>query len=196
MHRAFHKFTLHSFRQTYPNAHSRSNHSQSPPWKRRRVQRGFAAFSSRFVSAWRVHGAAMMTALPGNESREIGILRTFVDQAERDAFYNSKLFKDWEAYASTLTEDPVYRELTGLEAWFRSPVPPPRWKMAVATLCGVYSTSLFLTYVIGPYIQGLHPAFRTLIVAGCMVGLLTWVVMPQVTKMLKPWLSGRSTVNK
>ncbi|WP_019941596.1 antibiotic biosynthesis monooxygenase [Dyadobacter beijingensis] len=138
-----------------------------------------------------VHGAAMMTALPGNESREIGILRTFADQAERDAFYNSKLFKDWEAYASTLTEEPVYRELTGLEAWFRSPVPPPRWKMAVATLCGVYPTSLFLTYVIGPYIQGLHPAFRTLIVTGCMVGLLTWVVMPQVTKVLKPWLSGR-----
>ena len=68
--------------------------------------------------------------------------------------------------------------------------------MAVATLCGVYPTSLFLTYVIGPYIQELHPAFRTLIVAGCMVGLLTWVVMPQVTKVLKPWLSGRSPDSK
>ena len=63
-----------------------------------------------------VHGASMMTALPGSESREIGILRTFADQAERDAFYNSKLFKDWEAYASTLTEDPA----TGsLPAWKR-----------------------------------------------------------------------------
>ncbi|MGN7886457.1 hypothetical protein [Dyadobacter sp. 22481] len=30
-----------------------------------------------------VHGAAMMTALPGSESREIGILRTFADQAEQ-----------------------------------------------------------------------------------------------------------------
>jgi antibiotic biosynthesis monooxygenase (ABM) superfamily enzyme len=143
-----------------------------------------------------VHGAAMMTALPGSESSEIGILRTFANQAERDAFYNSELFKDWEAYASTLTEEPVYRELTGLEAWFRSPVPPPRWKMAVATLCGVYPTSLFLTYVLRPFIQGLHPILRTLIVAGCMVGLLTWVVMPQVTKVLKPWLSGRSTGKK
>jgi uncharacterized protein len=28
--------------------------------------------------------------------------------------------------------------------------------------------------------------FRTFIVAGCMVGLLTWVVMPRVTKALKP----------
>ncbi|WP_031530880.1 antibiotic biosynthesis monooxygenase [Dyadobacter crusticola] len=139
-----------------------------------------------------VHGASMMTALPGSESREVGILRTFADEAERDAFYNSQLFRDWEAYASTLTEEPVYRELTGLEAWFRSPVPPPRWKMAVATLCGVFPTSLLLSYTIGPYLAALHPVFRTLIIAACMVGLLTWVVMPQVTKLLKPWLSGRS----
>ncbi|WP_439558423.1 antibiotic biosynthesis monooxygenase [Dyadobacter sp.] len=135
-----------------------------------------------------VHGASMITALPGSESREVGILRTFADQAERDAFYNSKLFKDWEAYASTLTEEPVYRELTGLEAWFRSPGAPPRWKMAVATLCGVFPTSLLLSYTIGPLLQELHPALRTLIVAACMVGLLTWVVMPQVTKLLRPWL--------
>jgi antibiotic biosynthesis monooxygenase (ABM) superfamily enzyme len=143
-----------------------------------------------------VHGASMITALPGTENREIGILRTFADQAERDAFYHSKLFKDWEAYASTLTEEPVYRELTGLEAWFRSPGAPPRWKMALATLCGVYPTSLFLTYVLAPHIQGLHPAFRTLIVAGCMVGMLTWIVMPRVTKVLKPWLSGNSHSNQ
>ncbi|MCF2503790.1 antibiotic biosynthesis monooxygenase [Dyadobacter sp. CY107] len=143
-----------------------------------------------------VHGAAMMTALPGSESREIGILRTFADQAERDAFYNSTLFKDWEAYASTLTEEPVYRELTGLEAWFRSPVPPPRWKMAVATLCGVYPTSLLLSYLLGPHIQELHPALRTFIIAGCMVPMLTWIVMPQVTKVFKPWLSGIPSSNK
>lgn len=140
-----------------------------------------------------VHGAAMMTALPGSDSREIGILRTFSDRAERDAFYNSTLFKEWEAYASTLAEEPVYRELTGLEAWFRSPGAPPRWKMAMTTLCGVYPTSLFLSYILGPHIQWLHPALKTLIVAGCMVGILTWVVMPQLTKVLKPWLSVSSS---
>ena len=136
-----------------------------------------------------VQGAGMITSLPGSDSREIGILRTFKDEAERDAFYNSQLFRDWEAYASTLTEEPNYRQLTGLEAWFRSPVPPPRWKMAVATLCGVFPTSLFLSFTVGPYIQPLPVAFRVLIIAICMVGLLTWVVMPQVIKVLKPWLS-------
>jgi len=137
-----------------------------------------------------VQGAAMITSLPGNDGHEIGILRTFADEAERDTFYNSDLFREWEAYASTLTEEPNYRQLTGLEAWFRSPVPPPRWKMALATLCGVYPTSLFLTYTIGPFLQHLPVMLRALLIAACMVGMLTWIVMPQVIKLLRPWLQG------
>src|SRR4051812_18793278 len=37
-----------------------------------------------------VHGAGMITAMPGSGGREIGILRTFKDKAERDAFYTSE----------------------------------------------------------------------------------------------------------
>jgi antibiotic biosynthesis monooxygenase (ABM) superfamily enzyme len=135
-----------------------------------------------------VQGAGMITALPGSDSREIGILRTFADEAERDAFYNSQLFRDWEEYASTLTEQPNYRQLTGLEAWFRSPTPPPKWKMAIATLCGVYPTSLFLSFVLRPLLHSFPPAITTLIISASMVGILTWIVMPQVTRILKPWL--------
>jgi len=135
-----------------------------------------------------VQGAAMITSFPDEGSNEIGILRTFANEAERDAFYNSQLFKDWEAYASTLTETPEYRNLTGLEAWFRSPMPPPRWKMALATLCGVFPTALFIAYVLGPLIKNWPLPLRQLAIAMAMVGLLTWVVMPFVTKVLKGWL--------
>ena len=135
-----------------------------------------------------VHGAAMITSLPGNDEREIGILRTFKDEAERDAFYQSKLFKEWEAYASTLTEETVYRDLTGLEAWFRSPLPPPRWKMALVTLCGVFPTSLFLSFTIGPLIKTWPLMARLFVIATLMVIILTWLVMPVLTKGLKKWL--------
>ncbi|MGK9118940.1 antibiotic biosynthesis monooxygenase [Olivibacter jilunii] len=135
-----------------------------------------------------VHGAAMITALPGTENREIGILRTFKDEAERDAFYRSDAFKKWEAYASSVTEDTLYRELNGLEAWFRSPVPPPRWKMAIATFCGVLPTSTFLSFALGPFIKNVPIIARLFIMAILMVLLLTWVVMPTLTKWMKPWL--------
>lgn len=135
-----------------------------------------------------VHGASMMTALPGNDTQEIGILRTFKDEAERDAFYNSDHFREWEAYASQLTEEPIYRELTGLEGWFRSPLPPPRWKMAVVTLCGVFPASLFLAFVVAPLLTELPLIARLFVNAASMVALLTWLVMPVLTKVLKPWL--------
>jgi antibiotic biosynthesis monooxygenase (ABM) superfamily enzyme len=135
-----------------------------------------------------VHGAAMITSLPGSGDREIGILRTFKDEAEKDAFYHSTQFKDWEAFASTLTEEPVYRQLTGLEAWFRSPTPPPRWKMALTTLCGVFPTSLLLSLTVAPAIKELPLAVKALIIAVLMVGLLTWVVMPLLIRLFKRWL--------
>ena len=137
-----------------------------------------------------VHGASMITALPGGDQREIGILRSFRDEAERDAFYTSEQFLKWEEYASTLTEEPVYRDLTGLEAWFRGPVTPPRWKMAAATFLGVFPTSLLLTLTLGSLVATLPLILRTAIIAICMVGLLTWVVMPVVTKLLRKWLRG------
>lgn len=42
----------------------------------------------------------MLTPPPGSDSREYGILRTFVGAAERDAFYASPLFNDWDLRAS------------------------------------------------------------------------------------------------
>ena len=40
-----------------------------------------------------VLGASMLTPLPGSDTREFGILRTFANEAERDAFYESPMFK-------------------------------------------------------------------------------------------------------
>jgi antibiotic biosynthesis monooxygenase (ABM) superfamily enzyme len=138
-----------------------------------------------------VLGASMLTPLPGSDTREYGILRTFANEAERDAFYESPMFKTWDERAKALTEgEPVHRQLHGLEAWFRSPhQPPPRWKMAVVTLIGVYPTSLFLSFTIGEATHSWPVAVRSLVVAASMVALLTWVVMPSVTRLLHNWLN-------
>jgi antibiotic biosynthesis monooxygenase (ABM) superfamily enzyme len=138
-----------------------------------------------------VHGAAIISSFPGADNNEIGILRTFEDEKERDAFYASDLFKQWETYASSITEPAVYRQLTGLEAWFRSSTPPPRWKMAIATLCGVFPTSIFLYYSTGWLLINLPVPLRLFITATLMVGILTWMVMPFITKILRLWLTSK-----
>lgn len=136
-----------------------------------------------------VLGASMITPPPDSDSREFGILRTFAGEAERDAFYESSMFKAWEKRARALTEgEPDYRQLHGLEAWFRSPDPPPRWKMAACTLLGVFPTSTLLGLTIGPVTRGWPFPSGTLVFSILMVALLTWVVMPLVTRLLHPWL--------
>ena len=57
-----------------------------------------------------VLGAHMLTPLPGSDSREIGLLRTFLDEKTRDEFFESGMFKAWEAKVRTLTDgEPVHR---------------------------------------------------------------------------------------
>ena len=137
-----------------------------------------------------VLGASMLTPPPGSESREFGILRTFRNEKERDDFYESPMFKAWEERARTLTEgEPVYRQLHGLEAWFRSShSPPPRWKMALATFLGVFPTASILNLTLGPAIRPWPFILSSVVFNGCMVALLTWMVMPLVTRALQGWL--------
>jgi uncharacterized protein len=137
-----------------------------------------------------VHGASMIVPPAGSSEREFGILRTFANEAERDAFYTSPLFKAWDERAKTLTEgEPQSRELHGLEAWFRSPGrPPEKWKMAVATVIGVYPTSLVLSLTIGNVMQGWPLAVSSLVMAVSMVAVLTWIAMPFVTRLLRGWI--------
>ncbi len=138
-----------------------------------------------------VLGATMIVPPPGSDSREFGILRTFADEPERDDFYASPIFKAWEKKCEPLVESGSWtqRELHGLEAWFRSPGgPPPRWKMALATLLGVFPTSLLLAVTVGALVHDWPLPARSFLVAACMVALLTWVVMPLVTRLLHSWL--------
>ena len=138
-----------------------------------------------------VQGASMLTPAPGSDTREYGILRTFASEADRDAFYASPMFAGWEQRARRLTEgEPVYRQLHGLEAWFRSPhKPPPRWKMAAATFLGVFPLAMILNLTLSPAIQSWNFILRNAVFNAGVVASLTWVVMPLLTRLLHGWLN-------
>jgi len=138
-----------------------------------------------------VLGATMIVPPPGSDSREFGILRTFANEKERDDFYSSPLFEGWQRKCEPLTETNAWthRPLHGLEAWFRSPHnPPPRWKMAVATFLGVFPVATVLGLVIGPSIKSWHFLVGNALFNFCVVVVLTWIVMPLLTRALHHWL--------
>jgi len=142
-----------------------------------------------------VLGATMIVPPPGSDSREFGILRTFANEMERDDFYASPAFKAWERKCEPLTESNSWstRPLHGLEAWFRSPHnPPPKWKMAVTTFLGVFPLAMILNLTLGPAIREWPFVLRNAVFNASVVALLSWVVMPVVTRLLHGWLQPES----
>jgi antibiotic biosynthesis monooxygenase (ABM) superfamily enzyme len=137
-----------------------------------------------------VLGATLIVPPPGSPSREFGILRTFRDARERDTFYASPLFQAWEERARRLTEgDSERRELHGLEAWFRSPArPPARWKMALVTFSGVYPLTSTVPRFFAGLLPGWHPLLVNILATGLIVALLTWAIMPMLTRVFHRWL--------
>ena len=155
-------------------------------------QQALREFFKTSLSHAGVQGASMLVPPPGSNSPEIGILRTFANETERDAFYRSPEFKAWEERIKPLTEgEPVRRELNGLEAWFRHPpsANPPLWKMAVATYLGVVPVIMFLALTLGRWIRDWNFVLNNLVFNAFVVALLTWVVMPLITRALRGWLN-------
>jgi len=144
-----------------------------------------------FVQAG-VYGANMIIPPPGTPSPEFGILRTFANEHEHVAFYESTVFKAWEdRIRHLIVGDPVHRRLNGLEAWFRSSSnPPPLWKMALLTWVAVWPVSMAvpaaLTLLLG---QSLPNVLFAGVVAAGIVVVLTWVAMPVLVKFASAWLN-------
>jgi len=87
---------------------------------------------------------------------------------------------------------------TGLEFWFSLPelpaAHPSPHKMVVVLLFVVFSLVLLLNFCLGPFIGDWPLLARLFTAVFCQVILMTYVIMPQVTKLLKPCLYGQEAI--
>jgi hypothetical protein len=65
---------------------------------------------------------------------------------------------------------------------------PPRYKLALLTWAGAYAVTLLLT-VLGPATAAWPLGLRTLVLSALMVVVLTWLVIPAMTRLLRNWLT-------
>ena len=168
---------------------------------RRRVKRGREA---EFETAMREFiGFAL--AAPGH--LDIHVLRpagtgpadyTVVDKFAtpdaRRAFRESSAYQEWMRRLKALTDgDPQIEEMGGLAGWFTLPdrpdvKPPTKIRMALVTFLGVYPLATVLPPFFGRLLPGWHPLLLSVVVNAAVVGLLTWVVMPLLTRVFARWL--------
>jgi antibiotic biosynthesis monooxygenase (ABM) superfamily enzyme len=83
--------------------------------------------------------------------------------------------------------------LTGLEGWFTLPSqpgapPPPPYKMAIVTWVTIFPLITLIVVASAPLLGSLPVVARLAIVTGVTVPLMTWVIMPRMTRLLRRWL--------
>ena len=155
-------------------------------------QAAMQAFTQFALSFPGHQGMQLMRLVSGG--RDYTVVARFASKEARQAFTSTPEYATWQRRLAELTEgDPRIDELSGLEGWFASgnapSLPKPgKIKMAIATFIGVFPVSTLVGVLVVPYIQQLPMLLVNAIVAALIVILLTWVVMPIVTRLLHRWL--------
>ena len=138
-------------------------------------------------------GVSILRPSEKTDGRYVLIYR-FDSWANCEAWERSETRSLWTAQLSEIVEGQTEtRRVTGLEAWFDLPeVPaakhPPQWKMALTLIVVVFLIVFPLQLTILPLTEGWPHWSRTLSIAVIQVVLMTYLVMPRVTRALKGWL--------
>jgi uncharacterized protein len=149
---------------------------------------GIAAAAQKF------HGyQGVSTICPQNHDRlEYVVILRFDRYRNLKNWLESDVRREWIERLQPLIEKPEnIQTLTGLETWFALPhqrASPPRYKMAIVTWLAVFSVISVVSPLLAPIIEQLHPLLAQLIATGLTVLILTYLVMPLLTKLLKGWL--------
>jgi uncharacterized protein len=123
---------------------------------------------------------------------------TFRTLTELEAWEQSEQRK-WQTRKGENVFDSIVekRQLSGLEFWFQPEGSgrqlPLKWKMAAVTVVVIF----LLLNTVTPLLQkaftvfGLPSLIKSLFGVLIMVGLMTYLFMPLLTRLLSPWLSKR-----
>jgi len=169
----------------------------------RRVRPGREADYERWVSGiigtasgFAGHqGASVLRPGPETDNQYVIIYR-FDTYAHSRQWERSAERRAWLDSLDGMVEgEAQVKKVTGLEFWFDLPeVPaqatPSQHRMALTLMVVVFVMLSVLRWLLAPVIGGLPSLLQLLVVVVVQVLLLTYVVMPQVTRLLKGWLYG------
>jgi antibiotic biosynthesis monooxygenase (ABM) superfamily enzyme len=132
---------------------------------------------------------------PNQVGQEWHVVYRFSDQDALDGWESSPERAEWLSRADTFVEETGVRRVSGLETWFAMPgrtaPAPPKWKMAAVTLLAIIPLVLLMNVLVLPHIAGWPLVLRTLVFSGTLTTLMTWVIMPRLTRAFSRFLYGR-----
>lgn len=169
------------------------------------------------ATAWMQTGINLATSYPGflgsgwvragTNSTTWHMLYRFADDAALLHWEQSPERAWWLQSGSGFVHDQRTERRTGIEGWFDepteitvehagtssgAPAAPPRWKQAVTIWLGFFPLNLLFTYVVTLLVPGwgaLPILVHVLITTLCLTPIMTYLMLPAVTRMLRRWLS-------
>lgn len=145
------------------------------------------------------HLAVNVIRPPDPARAEYVIIWRFDSYANLKKWEDSPVRREWLDRSWHLTEgDPEIQKLTGLEFWFTPPpntkaaAPPLKYKVAIVVMLALYPLLLALNLILGPLLEPLPGPIHTLITVTAAVLIMTFFLMPLMTRLLARWLYPQS----
>lgn len=141
---------------------------------------------------------------PAEESDEWHMLYRFASSEHLAVWEASTQRQWWLAAAQGRVEASRVERRTGIEGWFdeptsvetvepapSAPTSPPVWKQAVVIWLAFFPLSLLVTWLTGRLVPGWPLVPRVLVSTVLMTPVMTYLVLPRMTRALGWWLAGR-----
>jgi uncharacterized protein len=145
-------------------------------------------------AASRFPGNEGVVWLRPEEGRVFHAVARFGDSGRLTAWLNSEeRARCHEHIADLATEVSDDRQATtGMETWFSLPgttiQSPPRWKMVLTTFLAAYPFTFLIQGLLTPRTTNWPLPLRAAVFPVLMLPLLTYVIMPRLSRLLRLWL--------
>ena len=135
------------------------------------------------------------------EDPEYRIVFKFQDRDSLRKWEESEERTELLEQIEALLVQPSERETTsGIVTWFtlpgQNPVqPPPKWKMTIVSWLALYPAVTVVFALFGDWLAQIPLLIRTMLVTMVVMGLMSYVLMPRMTRWFSFWLFPRKNDN-
>jgi antibiotic biosynthesis monooxygenase (ABM) superfamily enzyme len=128
---------------------------------------------------------------PAADETEWHVVYRFDSAEHLDAWEHSPVRAELLHHGTVFMQTVAARRLDGLDAWFApapQPAAPPRWKTFLMTAVVILALQTLVSTLLRPLDTDWPTLARTSATIVPVVALMTWVVMPRLSRLLRRWL--------